>query len=72
MPAFGPISRCELIQALRSAGFSGPFSGGRHEFMVRDDIRLRIPNPHRSDISRDLLSRMLRQAGISRAEWEEI
>ena len=32
---------------------------------------LRIPNPHAQDISIDLLSKILRQAGISRKEWLE-
>jgi hypothetical protein len=29
-----------------------------------------IPNPHGTDIGVDLLSRILRQAGVTRAEWE--
>jgi hypothetical protein len=29
----------------------------------------KIPNPHGGDISVDLLTRILRQAGISREEW---
>ena len=33
MPVFGPISRRELIRALQKAGFEGPFSGGKHQFM---------------------------------------
>ena len=70
MPPFGPIRRRELVAALRRLGFLGPFSGGRHEFMRRDDLVLTIPNPHRGDISRDLLARILRQAGISRSDWE--
>ena len=45
MPAFGPISRRELLLALRSAGFEGPYSGGRHQFMVRDQVTVFIPNP---------------------------
>jgi predicted RNA binding protein YcfA (HicA-like mRNA interferase family) len=64
-----PISRRELVQRLRELGFDGPFTGGRHEFMVRGAVRLIIPNPHRQEISADLLSRILRQAGISREEW---
>ena len=70
MPAFGPIRRRELSAARRKLGFLGPFSGGRHEFMRRDDVVLTIPNPHRGDISRDLLARILRQAGVSRSDWE--
>lgn len=51
-------------------GFDGPFSGGRHEFLVRGNRRLILPNPHRGDISVDLLTRILKQAGVSREEWE--
>ena len=72
MPAFGPITRRELIRCLRSAGFEGPFSGGRHQFMIRNDVTVRVPNPHHGDIGKELLSRILRQAGISKGEWEEL
>lgn len=71
MPAFGPVRRSELVRALRSLGFEGPFSGGRHQFMIRGTVTLRIPNPHQADIGRDLLSRILRQAGVDRDEWEK-
>lgn len=70
MPAWGPISRRKLVKTLRSFGFEGPLSGGRHPFMIRGDLVLTIPNPHRGDISVGLLSKVLSQAGISREEWE--
>jgi predicted RNA binding protein YcfA (HicA-like mRNA interferase family) len=69
MTRLSPISRRELIQRLRELGFEGPFTGGRHEFVVRGSVRLILPNPHRQDISADLLSRILRQAGIAREDW---
>jgi len=72
MPAFGPISRRDLIRHLRQLGFDGPYSGGKHEFVIRGNVTLRIPNPHRGDIGRELLSRILRQAGIARDEWERL
>ena len=72
MPPFGPISRSNLVRALRKAGFEGPFAGGKHAFMVRGNLTLSIPNPHRGDIGRDLLSRILRQAGVSRVEWDRL
>ena len=72
MPAFGPISRAELIRALRSAGYTGPFPGGRHSFMVREHHRLIIPNPHRGAISVQLLADLLRKAGLSRQDWEAL
>ena len=70
MPPFGPIDRRKLIRALRAAGFAGPFSGTNHQFMTRGDLRLTIPNPHRGDISKKLLADILKQAEISRQEWE--
>jgi hypothetical protein len=54
MPRLNPVSRREFVQRLRSLGFEGPYSGGRHEFMLRGDRRLILPNPHRGNISRDL------------------
>jgi hypothetical protein len=50
-------------------GFSGPFSGGKHPFMIKGDLILTVPNPHRGDIGIDLLVRILRQAKINREDW---
>ena len=50
-------------------GFVGPFAGGRHEYLVKGQLRLRVPNPHTGDIGVDLLARVLRQARITREEW---
>jgi predicted RNA binding protein YcfA (HicA-like mRNA interferase family) len=72
MPYFGPISRLDLISGLRRAGFSGPYGGKKHQFMEKDGSRLRIPNPHQSDIGVNLLTRILKQAGISKEEWERL
>lgn len=72
MPRVGPISRESLVRYLREIGFEGPFAGGKHQFMVRADITVRVPNPHRGDIGIDLLTRILRQAGVTRGEWEAL
>lgn len=72
MPRFGPISRDDLLRYLRRLGFEGPYSGGKHSFMIKGDITIRVPNPHQADISRDLLGRILRQAGVGREEWEQL
>jgi len=66
------ISIRKLIQNLRILGFDGPYSGGRHLFMVKGSLKLRVPNPHGEDISQDLVSRILRQAGINSTEWRKI
>ena len=72
MPPWGPLPRRRLIRGLRDLGFDGPYSGGRHEFMVRGELVLTIPNPHGGDIGIGLLGRVLKQAGIRRGEWEAV
>ena len=72
MPRLGPIGREDLIFYLKRLGFEGPYSGGKHPFMVRGNSRLTIPNPHRKEIEIPLLNRILRQAGIEKDEWEKL
>ena len=66
-----PISWTQLVKRLKDFGFEGPFSGGKHPYMIKDDLVLTIPNPHKSEISADLLLRILKQADIKRNEWLE-
>jgi predicted RNA binding protein YcfA (HicA-like mRNA interferase family) len=72
MPQLGPIKRRDLIRFLKELGFEGPYAGGKHQYMVRGEVRLTLPNPHQRDIGRDLLTRILRQAGIDRDKWERL
>ena len=72
MPRIGPISRADLIRYLRKLGFEGPYTGPDHAFMLRGNHKQRIPNKHEGDISKGLLVRILRQAGISVEEWEKL
>jgi predicted RNA binding protein YcfA (HicA-like mRNA interferase family) len=65
------ISRKELIRKFRALGYTGPFSGGKHQFMVKGRQKIRIPNPHMNDIGVGLLREILRQAGISSNVWDE-
>lgn len=57
MPRLSPVSRRQLIQRLQQLGFEGPYTGGRHEFMLNEARRLILPNPHRGNISAVLLNR---------------
>jgi hypothetical protein len=50
-------------------GFSGPFEGGKHPYMIRGVVVLTIPNPHKEEVGVDLLQRILKQAGVTRKEW---
>lgn len=72
MPILGPIARKDLIYFLRLLDFKGPYSGGKHQFMVKGNLRLRIPNPHGSNISKNLLIQILREAKVDRTTWEEL
>ena len=72
MPRLGTITRGELVKYLLVLGFEGPYSGRKHQFMIKGEVRLRIPNPHQRDIGKELLSRILRQAKISIDNWERL
>lgn len=69
MSKLAPVSGRQLVERLRELGFEGPYAGGRHPQMRRAELTLIIPNQHEGDIGVGLLSRLLRQAGLSRAEW---
>jgi predicted RNA binding protein YcfA (HicA-like mRNA interferase family) len=69
MPKLAPVSRRRFIKRLQSLGFEGPFAGGKHPQMRRGNLTLIIPNEHEGDIGPGFLSRLLKQAGISREEW---
>ena len=67
-----PISRKELIRRFRTLGFAGPVSGTRHQFVVKGDLKVRIPNPHKSAyIDWSLVKEILRQAGIKASDWNK-
>ena len=65
------ISRRELVRKFRSLGYLGPFSGKKHQFMIKGKKKIRIPNPHGSgDINVSLVKEILRQASITDEEWD--
>jgi predicted RNA binding protein YcfA (HicA-like mRNA interferase family) len=67
------ISRKELIRKFRALGYSGPFSGSKHQFMIKGRKKIRIPNPHRGrDIHISLVKEILRQASIRSNEWDKV
>ena len=69
MPKLTPVSWRELVKRLRELGFEGPYAGGCHPQMRREDVTVIIPNQHEDDIDVGFLRRILRQAGVSREEW---
>jgi predicted RNA binding protein YcfA (HicA-like mRNA interferase family) len=69
MTRLAPVTWSDLVRRLRALGFVGPYAGGRHPQMRRDDVTVIIPNPHEADIGVGLLTRLLRQAGVTREDW---
>ena len=72
MPKLGPIKRKDLIRYMRQLDFTGPYSGGKHQFMIKEKLKIRIPNPHKRDISENLLNQILKEIDIDRTKWEEL
>jgi predicted RNA binding protein YcfA (HicA-like mRNA interferase family) len=72
MPRIGPVRRKDFLSYLRRMGFEGPYAGGKHQIVRKGMQTIRVPNPHGADISAGLLARILRDAGIDRAEWEKL
>lgn len=65
-----PVNRQDLIRRLRDLGWSGPYSGAKHQHMIKGNVQLTIPNPHGGrEIGVNLLKLILNEAGISRDEW---
>ena len=69
MAELSPVSWTKLVRRLRRLGFEGPYRGGKHPYMIKGNLVLTIPNPHRREIGVALLSRILKRAGITREEW---
>ncbi len=69
MPKLTPLSWADFVRKMRSFGFKGPYQEGKHPYMIKDNVSITIPNPHGEDLSPDLLSRIIRQAGIKRIDW---
>ncbi len=65
-----PVSRRELIRRLGDLGFRGPCTGSDHDFMVKGEIRITIPNTHQGkDIGVRLLAQILKESRTKRVEW---
>lgn len=76
MSRWNPCKRERFVRRLRELGFTGLYSGARHQFMVYEQHRLTIPS--NKEYSVPQLRMMLREveAIISRQipvdEWNEL
>ena len=67
-----PIKHRDLVRRFHKLGWEGPYQRGKHPFLVKAERRLTIPNPHEGDIDWSLMKRILKQAGVAPALWEEM
>lgn len=67
-----PVSRRKLVQKLRKLGFVGPFSGGRHQFMERGNLRISVPSPHGKEIGAALIADLLREIRVTAEDFENL
>ena len=49
-----PRRMLDTSRAEKEFGFEGPYGGGKHLYMIKGDLRLTVPNPHRKEIGMDL------------------
>ena len=66
------ISWRKMVKKFKKLGFSGPYSGGKHSFMARGSLKVRIPSDHGSDIGAGLINELLKQAGIDKGRWDKV
>ena len=60
----------QLLERAGRAQRRRRFGSGKHQHMIKGNIQLTMPNPHRrKDIGLKLLKLLLDEAGISRDEW---
>ena len=71
-----PCKRRDFVRKLRALGFEGPFSGSRHQFLVREQNRLAIPSNEEYSVPQ--LRMMLREVeailghSLSAEEWNDL
>ena len=76
MSRWNPCKRNDFVRRLRQLGFTGLYSGAKHQFMVYENHRLTIPS--NKEYSVPQLRMMLREAEtiigreITADEWESL
>lgn len=76
MSKWVPCKRRDFIQCLKKLGFTGPFSGTKHEFMRYGRYKQTIPNNLYYDVNelRMLIEQIEEKLGrkISADEWNKL
>ncbi|MEO8456535.1 MAG: type II toxin-antitoxin system HicA family toxin [Chloroflexota bacterium] len=66
-----PLSQQDVIRKFKNLGFEGPRQQGRHPFMSKGPLKVFIEGRHGRDIPIWLQQKFLRQAGISKDDWDK-
>ncbi|MFA6256116.1 MAG: type II toxin-antitoxin system HicA family toxin [Candidatus Absconditabacterales bacterium] len=69
MPRLVPLKPEEVIEKLRKLGYIGPETGGKHLHMTKGSDIIPIPIHGGQEIGVGLISKIIKEAGISRDEW---
>jgi len=76
MAGWRPLKRRDFIRKLRALGFDGPYSGTRHQFMVRGQHRQTIPTNSEYSVPQiRMLSRQIEsilERPVSLEEWNSL
>ena len=74
MSRLSPLKTEEVIRRLRKLGFEGPIPGGRHPRMIRLTTRQIVPVPmHKGkEVGVGLIRTILRQAGVTPEQWNDL
>jgi len=76
MSRWNPCRRADFVRRLRQLGFTGLYSGAKHQFMVYENHRLTIPS--NKEYSVPQLRMMVREVEeiigreIAADEWESL
>ena len=76
MSRWSPCKRSDFIRRLHRLGFQGPFTGGKHHFLVLRQARLAIPSNEEYSVPQ--LKMMIREVGlllgrtISQQDWNSL
>lgn len=76
MSRWTPCKKREFVRRLRRLGFDGPFSGARHQFLVKGENRLTVPSNEEYSVAQ--LKMMLHETEailgreITLKEWERL
>lgn len=70
-PALADLSFKRVVEALSAAGFVHVRTKGSHEVFRNEDGKV-VVVPHHATIKRGTLASILRQAGLSAAEFQQM